>query len=196
MDSTIDDLVRFLETNPPDSEDWYPNDWEIELDKIPNYKKLLNNISTWDAIRNIQPRHNYVDLLYALLKFAPDEVLANYLEGSQEERNAAIKSVYEDDFRITPNLWKSLKPKGKAIIFAHILSSFQYNHSKYHTALDKILQSPELYDKSKIKEILKNEFPNVPYFISNPLWILLKLVIFGANDPEFKELIEELERPF
>ena len=116
MKKALKKLADFIVSNPPLDKDgspkwWSSSTWQEQLDKqVPGWKGLVERPDTWKAIRNLRPRRDYDDLLEVILRWAPDEVLVQYLTSNDDVEAGKAYEVLTEDYgrRLTSSVWKLL----------------------------------------------------------------------------------------
>ena len=216
----IKKLKEFIKDNPPlDKEGkpkwWSKIEWEENLSKeIPNWKDLLKSVDVWKEIRGVRPRRDYDDLLTVILKYAPPEILKEYLTSDDlEEREVAYKILTQDNGeKLTSSFWKLLDYDTKIWLISKIFEeviTIKRPYLRFLKELEELLYEPDYFF-----ERLRRRYKFAPWVqphiitlafiyavlyeyeklnILHPLWIKLKATIEKSNDLVSMKKIEEIE---
>lgn len=203
MEDEITPLIKLIKNNPPLREEGYRyfgrEGWLEEFDKkISHWRQLLQDISTWQQMKNVRPLGDYEGLLKALLPYSPLEILIQYLRSIEdEEKDVALETILEDNGKkLTPNLWKLLdKGTKKGIIFEIInrirrrTRIFDYVDSLIHRQTFPLEQN----DLNSLYLASLGAAFDEPLETTNPLWINLKEIVRDSNDTYSSRIIKEFE---
>jgi len=219
MKEDIKKLQEFIKNNPPLNEKgepkgWYKSEWREQLDNlIPNWKELLKKPDVWKQIKGIRPKRNYDYLLEVILKYAPPEILKEYLESEDStERESAYEVLIEDNAqKLTVDFWKILNVDTKIWLISKIADRVRERHyHRFLKELEILIHDLEyFFERWKRRGCCPWIYPYaIPLAIAemillyeeleilHPLWIKLKGTVEEANDLASIQKIKQIENEF
>lgn len=154
MKEELKKLQEFIRINPPLDEEgepewWSKRDWTEQLDTlISNWRELLKNPKVWRQIKGIRPKRDYDDLLEVILKYAPPEILKEYLKSDDStERKSAYEILIEDNAqKLTVDLWKTLDADTKIWLISKIADRvIEKDYPRFLKELEILIHDPEYF---------------------------------------------------
>ncbi|MEM5812036.1 MAG: hypothetical protein QXG91_04865 [Candidatus Aenigmatarchaeota archaeon] len=204
----LNELLNFIENNPPEKEYWYFYDWEKKLtENIPNWKELINDENNWDKIKNVKARENNDDLWECFINAVGADLLNYCLVSSDDDLRVGAKSWLDEKFinkldYIHPaliDLWKKLNEFGKRYVIDEVFERFSGElfewHHRYLRYLEEIIDriiyySYDLHAARHLARLL-GLVPLVAGYIPSREILNLRDLIEKSGDEYFLKIVDE-----
>ncbi len=126
--TTLQQLLDFIQANPPGNEYWSKSKWNSELSKsLPGWENIVKDPNNWPHIEAIRCNgdYSYDDLCEVLLHTASDGLAIRWLDSAVPEQKEEARTWVHNPDNFSVALWAKLnKQETKMDIICNCFNSY------------------------------------------------------------------------
>jgi len=208
--AAVQDLVNFIQQNPPEGKYWTKQDWSDALDQsVPGWQDIIKNPDHWPDIEKARPRSNLNNLRELFLERA-GVGLANrwFKSGDADLAEAVVKwldrNVINGDLStsLSVELWRGFIDELKRLLVLHVfdkypgepfetLKKLKALYYRFGRFWDELWSNPKGFPNLRDFSEIRVPLLTTGYVPSRQVWEL-RSIVEEAGDRKFLEFIDGL----